>query len=174
MDFGLIPTTKPYLVRAIHEWCTDQGLTPYLGVAVDASVEVPMGYVSNGQIVLNVSYGATDGLKIDHDLITFKGRFNGQVKDIMVPIARVIAVYAKENGQGMAFEPTEAVFPDISVVEPKGPAARPAVVSLVTRDSGSSRDKLTASELEGVAPLQDTDEPPPPEPPRGGGLRRVK
>ncbi len=173
MDFGLIPTTKPYLVRAIHEWCTDQGLTPYLGVAVDASVEVPMGYVSNGQIVLNVSYGATDGLKIDHDLITFKGRFNGQVKDIMVPIARVIAVYAKENGQGMAFEPTEAVFPDISVVEPKG-AARPAVVSLVTRDSGSSRDKLTASELAGVTPPQDTDEPPPPEPPRGGGLRRVK
>jgi len=66
------------------------------------------------------------------------------------------------------------VFPDISVVEPKGPAARPAVVSLVTRDSGSSRDKLTASELEGVTPPQDTDEPPPPEPPRGGGLRRVK
>ena len=64
MDFGLIPTTKPYLVRAIHEWCTDQGLTPYLGVAVDASVEVPMGYVSNGQIVLNVSYGATDGLRL--------------------------------------------------------------------------------------------------------------
>ena len=87
-----LPQTKPYLIRAIHEWCSDNGFTPYLGVAVDASVDVPMAYVTNNQIVLNISYGATDALKMGNDLITFKGRFNGQVKDLMIPVARVVAI----------------------------------------------------------------------------------
>ena len=118
-----LPQTKPYLIRAIHEWCSDNGFTPYLGVAVDASVDVPMAYVTNNQIVLNISYGATDALKMGNDLITFKGRFNGQVKDLMIPVARVVAIYAKENGQGMAFEATEAVFESETVAE-EVPAAR--------------------------------------------------
>lgn len=97
------PSTRPYLVRAMYDWCTDNGLTPYVAVRVDDSVRVPREYVKNGEIVLNISLDATSSLKLGNEFIEFKARFAGVARDIMVPIKRVIAVYARENGQGMAF-----------------------------------------------------------------------
>ena len=96
-------STRPYLIRAIHEWCTENGLTPYLAVQVDDTVQVPREYVKNGEIVLNVSFDATSGLKIGNDIVVFSARFSGKAREIMIPVERVIAIYARENGQGMAF-----------------------------------------------------------------------
>jgi stringent starvation protein B len=102
-------STKPYLIRAIYDWCTDAGFTPYIAVAVDESVRVPQEFVNNGEIVLNVSALATSRLLIDNDAISFQARFGGVPRDVYVPMARVIAVYARENGQGMAFEVPRAL-----------------------------------------------------------------
>lgn len=96
-------STRPYLIRALYEWCTDNGLTPYLAVSVDNSVQVPREYVKDGEIVLNISFDATSSLQLGNDFIEFKGRFAGIARDIMVPVSQVIAIYARENGQGMAF-----------------------------------------------------------------------
>lgn len=99
-------STKPYMLRAIYEWCTDSGFTPYLAVKVDAATTVPMEYVKKGEIVLNISFGATSGLKMDNDAIHFHARFGGVSREIYVPVHNVLAIYANENGQGMAFEVT--------------------------------------------------------------------
>jgi stringent starvation protein B len=99
-------STKPYMLRAIYEWCTDSGFTPYLAVKVDAATTVPMEYVKKGEIVLNISFGATSGLKMDNDAIHFHARFGGVSREIYVPVQNVLAIYANENGQGMAFEVT--------------------------------------------------------------------
>ncbi len=96
-------STRPYLIRALYEWCTDNGLTPYVAVQVDDSVRVPNEYVKDGEIVLNISFDATSSLKLGNDFIEFKARFAGTARDIVVPIERVLAIYARENGQGMAF-----------------------------------------------------------------------
>ena len=96
-------STRPYLIRALYEWCTDNGLTPYVAVLVDSSVRVPNEYVKDGEIVLNISFDATSSLKLGNEFIEFKARFAGSAREIMVPIGRVIAIYARENGQGMAF-----------------------------------------------------------------------
>ena len=106
-------STRPYLIRALYEWCTDNGLTPYVAVAVDETVQVPREYVKNNEIVLNISFDATSSLKLSNDFIEFKARFAGSSREIMVPIGRVIAIYARENGQGMSFPMgTSAVEPD--------------------------------------------------------------
>ena len=102
------PSTRPYLIRALHEWCTDNGFTPYLAVAVDASVQVPRESVKDNEIVLNVSYDATGNLRLGNDYIEFKARFGGVARDIVVPVDHVVAIYARENGQGMAFAPPAA------------------------------------------------------------------
>lgn len=96
------PTT-PYLIRAICEWCEDNGLTPYVAVKVDANTRVPLEFVRNGEIVLNISADATRNLKIGNDLIQFSARFNGVSREVSVPISAVAGIFAKENGQGMAF-----------------------------------------------------------------------
>src|SRR6476469_3134906 len=96
-------STRPYLIRALYDWCTDNGLTPYVAVQVDDSVQVPREYVKNGEIVLNISFDATSSLKLGNDFIEFKARFAGSAREIMVPVNRVIAIYARENGQAMAF-----------------------------------------------------------------------
>ncbi|HSI55922.1 MAG TPA: ClpXP protease specificity-enhancing factor, partial [Ideonella sp.] len=96
-------STRPYLIRALHDWCTDNGFTPYLAVFVEAGVQVPMEYVKNNEIVLNVGFEATSGLKLGNEFIEFKARFGGSAREIIVPITHVIAIYARENGQGMAF-----------------------------------------------------------------------
>jgi len=97
-------STKPYLLRALYEWCTDNGYTPYIVVVVDARTRVPAEFVKNGEIVLNISFEATGNLKIDNDFIHFKARFGGVAREIEVPVSNVSAIYARENGQGMAFE----------------------------------------------------------------------
>ena len=96
-------STRPYLLRALYEWCNDNGFTPHVAVAVDDSVVVPREFVKDGEIVLNISQDAAHGLRIDDDAVTFKARFSGTPRDIYVPVGRVIALFARENGQGMAF-----------------------------------------------------------------------
>ncbi len=117
--------TTPYLIRAIHEWCTDQGFTPYL--LVDATVKdtvVPMNLVTDGTIVMNLDYDAVHHLEMGNDWILFNARFGGKPKDINIPIASVRAIYAKENGQG-------CVFPEIlgSSKEPRLASEQKAKIS---------------------------------------------
>jgi stringent starvation protein B len=101
-------STKPYLVRAIHEWCSDSNLTPYLSVKVDANTRVPQEYVRDGEIVLNVSYDAVHKLTIGNDGIQFAARFNGVSRECSVPMSAVAGIFARENGQGMFFPPEPA------------------------------------------------------------------
>ncbi len=98
-----LTSTRPYLIRAWHEWCSDNGLTPYVTVAVNDAVQVPREFVKDGEIVLNIGYEATTALAIGNDYLAFKARFSGVAKDIMIPIEQVLAIFARENGQGMAF-----------------------------------------------------------------------
>ncbi len=99
-----LPSTKPYLLRAIHQWCCDHSFTPYIAVSVDARTKVPREFVRDGQIVLNVGLEATGHLNISNDAISFQARFGGVAREIVVPVGNVTAIYAKENGTGMAFE----------------------------------------------------------------------
>lgn len=99
-----LPSTKPYMIRAIHEWCTDNGFTPYVAVQVDARTRVPKEHVKDGQIVLNIGYEATGGLQIRNDLVSFQARFGGVARELSFPVGNVLAIYARENGTGMAFE----------------------------------------------------------------------
>jgi len=96
-------STRPYLIRALYEWCTDNGFTPYVAVSVDNTVQVPREYVKNNEIVLNIGFDATSSLTLGNEFIEFKARFGGSAREILVPISHVIAIYARENGQGMAF-----------------------------------------------------------------------
>src|SRR3954469_23117723 len=138
-------STKPYMLRAIYEWCTDSGFTPYLAVKVDAATTVPMEYVKKGEIVLNISFGATSGLKMDNDAVHFHARFGGVSREIYVPVQNVMAIYANENGQGMAFEVTATAAemtpaPAPAKAEPPSapaglasvPSAPPAVLTTVS------------------------------------------
>jgi stringent starvation protein B len=122
-----LPSTRPYLIRALYDWCSENGFTPYVAVKVDASVQVPREYVQGGEIVLNVSMDATSSLKLGNDFIEFKARFGGKPRDIMVPIHRVMAIYARENGQGMAFPVNDDDAPaaTLSAVTPNEAALSP-------------------------------------------------
>ncbi len=99
-----LPSTKPYLLRALFEWCCDSNLTPHIAVVVDAYTQVPREFVRDGQIVFNISPDATNRLQITNDLVQFAARFGGVAREISVPIGNVAAIYARENGAGMAFE----------------------------------------------------------------------
>lgn len=164
-------STRPYLIRALHEWCTDNGFTPHVAVKVDGSVTVPREYVNNGEIVLNVGLDATSGLQIGNDFLEFKARFGGQPREIMVPIGRIIAIYARENGQGMAFPPPVDVL--------SGPVDGNAVLTqdLAPREETRPLVQLVASDETRV----EASPPEPPTPPEGGkgsskrpSLKRVK
>ncbi|PPC93992.1 MAG: ClpXP protease specificity-enhancing factor, partial [Methylotenera sp.] len=100
-------STKPYMLRAIHEWCVDNGLTPHLLVAVNAQTRVPMAYVKDGEIVLNLNYAATKDLHMDNDAVVFSARFGGVSQNMYVPMNAVKGIFARENGQGMFFEVNE-------------------------------------------------------------------
>ncbi|MDX1916344.1 MAG: ClpXP protease specificity-enhancing factor [Methylophilus sp.] len=97
-------STKPYMIRAINEWCVDNELTPHLLVAVNQQTRVPMAYVKNGEIVLNINYSATKDLHIDNEAIVFSARFGGVSQNLYVPMGAVKGIFARENGQGMFFE----------------------------------------------------------------------
>lgn len=101
-------STKPYMIRALYEWCVDNGFTPHVLVAVDAATLVPQGFVKNGEIVLNINYSATKDLLIGNDAITFSARFNGISSNIYIPMAAVRAIFARENGQGVSFDAESA------------------------------------------------------------------
>jgi stringent starvation protein B len=175
---SLIPTTpgnagtstRPYLIRALHDWCTDNGFTPYLAVYVDANVQVPMEYVKNNEIVLNVGFEATTALKLGNELIEFKARFGGASRDIAVPVDHVIAIYARENGQGMAF-PVPTDSPTTAASAEAAPAERPTQVGGLRLAGGEA---ASATETPPAAKLGDDAEPP--EPPSGGrpALKRIK
>jgi stringent starvation protein B len=96
-------STKPYLLRALYEWCTDNGYTPHIAVRVDNQTRVPRQFVHNDEIVLNISFEATSQLQMGNEWIEFSARFSGKVHKIEVQVANVLAIYARENGQGMAF-----------------------------------------------------------------------
>lgn len=100
-------SSKPYMVRALHEWCVDNGLTPHLLVEVDAQTRVPAAYVKEGEIVLNLSYSATKDLQMPNEAITFSARFGGVSHNLFVPMGAVRGIFARENGQGMFFQPEE-------------------------------------------------------------------
>ena len=156
-------STRPYLLRALHEWCTDNGFTPYVAVLVDESVQVPMEYVKNGEIVLNVSYDATGGMTLGNEFIEFKARFGGVPREIIVPVSRVLAIYARENGQGMAFPMPVAGKADVPA------SGKPSVAP-----SSVVRPSLSAVESTHEANNSD-DDPPHPTPQNGRPtLTRVK
>lgn len=107
-------STKPYLIRAIYEWCNDNGFRPYLAVAVDEHTVVPNEFVRNGEIVLNVSADATSRLVLGNEMIEFEARFNRVARAVSIPVVNVTAVYAAENGHGMAFDVPKA----LAIAEP--------------------------------------------------------
>lgn len=174
-----MPSTRPYLVRALHEWCVDNGFSPYIAVQVDASVQVPMEFVKNGEIVLNVGVEATSALRLGNDFIEFKARFGGVAREIIVPVSHVIAIYARENGQGMAFPPPPAAT--IHVADEV--SARVVLASEVSSGSEAEADSSVRSALR-VVPAEDgavegsgPSHPQPDGPTRSGGrpqLTRVK
>jgi stringent starvation protein B len=157
-------STRPYLIRALHDWCTDNGFTPYIAVYVDATVQVPREYVKNNEIVLNVGFEATSGLKLGNDFIEFKARFGGSARDIVVPVDHVVAIYARENGQGMAFPVPTGAAP----AEPASPAP--------LADPGGRGLRLASTEGEAVTPPPEPEEPPEPPGPPGARppLKRIK
>ncbi len=149
--------TKPYLLRALYEWCVDNGYTPHLGVKTDARTQVPAEHVRNGEITLNVSPTAVHRLQMGNELIEFSARFAGVARQISVPVANVYALYARETGHGMTFD----------VDAPKADAQAQA-----ERETGAL---LPAAKKDAVP--TDPGEPPVPTKPGGGGrptLRRVK
>ncbi len=176
MSFPMQETsTKPYLLRALYEWCTDNGYTPYIVVSVDAACRVPMEFVKNGEIVLNISFEATGNLKMDNDLIHFKARFGGVAREIEIPVDNVSAIYARENGQGMAFEVkrSETEAPRKKKSKADDAAAKPAagLSSVPVTEPGRSAPSLTdvvATERSGG------DEPEPPKPGGKPRLTRIK
>jgi stringent starvation protein B len=159
-------STKPYMLRAIYEWCTDSGFTPYLAVKVDAATTVPMEYVKKGEIVLNISFGATSGLKMDNDAVRFNARFGGVSREIYVPVQNVLAIYANENGQGMAFEVNATAAESAPAPSPEAAVSAAPALSAVP----SAAAEKPAAELSRI-PDDDND------PPKKGGrptLTRIK
>jgi stringent starvation protein B len=131
-------STRPYLLRAIYEWCSDNGLTPFIAVLVDETVRVPNEYVKDGEIVLNISIDATSSLDMGNEFIQFKGRFGGVARDILVPVGRVVAIYARENGQGMAFPmlATASAADQITSIESNPPTGLMPVATNNLSDKG--------------------------------------
>ncbi len=164
-------STRLYLIRALYEWCTDNGFTPYIAVAVDDSVQVPREHVKDGEIVLNVSFDATSSLKLGNEFIEFKARFAGTPRDIMVPLSQVMAIFARENGQGMAFprvspRATNILTGRLANMQRAAATtdAEPRVVSLASVDPERRSNKSA-------------DKPEPPSPTANGprpSLKRVK
>lgn len=187
MTTPLAPTqvgtsTRPYLIRALHDWCTDNGYTPYIAVFVDGKVQVPNEYVKNNEIVLNIGFEATTALKLGNELIEFKARFGGSSRSIVVPVDHVIAIYARENGQGMAFPvPSDTAGVGVPNAEaPGGTSDRsgsgPVGLRLASVDHGND-DEATETPSD-AAPSSPGRPPEPPDGPASGAgrpsLKRIK
>jgi stringent starvation protein B len=163
-----LPSTRSYLIRALHQWCMDHGFTPHIAVKVDDLVQVPQQYVVNGEIVLNVSTDATSGLLIGQDHIEFKARFGGVAQQIMLPVDHVIAIYSRENGQGMAFLPPVLAVSSKPTLKAQGDGS-----ALSLEDSAPS---LVLVEPSPDVPDANADATPTGDGPNGGkpSLRRIK
>jgi len=177
-------STRPYLIRALYDWCTDNGLTPYVAVAVDETVQVPREYVKNNEIVLNISFDATSSLKLGNDFIEFKARFAGSAREIMVPIGRVVAIYARENGQGMAFplatSASQSPLAGADVAAPPAPALLPAEEAAAEPAVGAGAEakivQLVPANHAASGREEESEPPDPPKRPQGKrpSLKRVK
>jgi stringent starvation protein B len=168
-------STRPYLIRALYEWCTDNGFTPYVAVLADESTQVPREHVKNGEIVLNISFDATSSLKLGNEFIEFKARFGGAARDIVVPVDRVLAIYARENGQGMAFPaPSRPPAPDANSKS----GARPVSNAEVASTDAQPPRIVPLATVPGKDKSGDAEPPKPPKPPNAPGarpsLKRVK
>lgn len=166
-------STKPYLLRALYEWCTDNGYTPHIAVRVDRHTRVPTQFVQNGEIVLNISFDATSALQMRNDLIEFHARFSGKSYKIEVPVSNVLAIYARENGQGMAF-PAEELGEDVHTDIPGAEVidedeietdSKPVLAAIVD-NSGDSAPAMKVIEGEGASAdsESDGDDTPPSDP----------
>ena len=150
------PSTKPYLIRAIYEWCTDSGYTPFLAVHVDATTRVPQEFVKNNEIVLNISALATSKLQIGNELVEFQARFGGKARTISVPITNVSAIYARENGHGMAFD-----LADAATGRGHEPPALPApTVTATPEEVQPERESSKSREMLKVVQPEEHPEPP--------------
>jgi stringent starvation protein B len=152
----------------MYEWCTDHSFTPYVAVKVDGSVQVPREFVQGGEIVLNISFDATSSLQLGNEFIEFKARFGGKPRDIMVPIHRVMAIYARENGQGMSFPVTDSPLGQtvVGMDQLNKPSTKPeSTMSVVPFESSGASGSTGSPEGE--------DKPVPPAPTRPT-LTRVK
>lgn len=127
-------STRPYLIRAIYEWCSDSGLTPYLSVKVDAQTRVPAEFVKNGEIVLNISPDAAHRLTIGDDVVQFAARFGGASRECSIPVGAVIGIFARENSQGLFFPPEPAAQAD--------GAAAPSAETAPTPPTNGGKPKL--------------------------------
>ena len=169
-------STRPYLIRALHDWCTDNGFTPYLAVHVDRTVQVPMEYVKNNEIVLNVGFEATSGLKLGNEFIEFRARFGGMARDILVPVDHVVAIYARENGQGMAFPmPTQSDTDAPPQAAEPSPAPGPSDGAPRGLRLAQAPASQTSDDEPPPEPVEDAEPPdtPPPSGPRPA-LKRIK
>ncbi len=179
-------STRPYLIRALHDWCTDNGFTPYIAVFVDEHVRVPKEYVKNNEIVLNVGFEATSTLKLGNELIEFKARFGGTSREIAVPIDHVVAIYARENGQGMAFpmpsdavpsgDSTAASTPTVKSAPPAAPRGPRLAGPATAPVKGTALSLSPSPGPQAGNPAAEVADAPPPEPPRPKrpSLKRVK
>jgi stringent starvation protein B len=138
-------SAKPFLVRALYEWCVEQGYTPYLAVRVDAKTRVPTGFVKNGEIVLNVGPLATHQLTMDNDWVLFNARFNGESQEVAVPFAAVIGIFAKETGYGMGFQPTLDAAGSDSTDPAEGAAVADAPSSAPAMTKGKSKTSAASN-----------------------------
>jgi len=171
-------STKPYLIRAIYEWCADNGYRPYIAVAVDEHTVVPTEFVRNGEIVLNVSADATQRLRMGNDLIEFEARFNRVARAVSVPIDNVTAIYAAENGHGMAFDVPKpaADMPALVSARPERaqvPPVEAAGGSQAPQDAGEGAPAAARPEapILSIVPQDAEPGPPEPPPPAPGGTR---
>lgn len=159
-------STKPYLLRAIWEWCVDQGFTPYLAARVDGQTRVPPGYARDGQIVLNLSPDATGQLQMSNDYIDFQARFGGVAHSLSIPVDNVMAIYARENGQGMAFEIFAEEESNFAEDESGGDAALGGLHLLLDQSEAGSSDSAQDAQA-GEGDDGDPDAPVSPRPRRG-------
>lgn len=168
-------STKPYLLRAIYEWCTDNGYTPYLAAAVDGQTRVPREFVKNGEIVLNISFSATSNLKMENDFIHFNARFGGVSREISVPVQNVVAIYARENGQGMAFDVLKSPSGNGETLPES--AENGAATSMIESPSAPPTLSAVPASSETSGPTQGDGFDDDPKPPKKGGrptLTRIK
>ena len=151
-------STKPYLLRALYAWCTDNGFTPHIAVRVDNGTRVPRQFVRNDEIVLNISFEATSQLQMGNEWIEFSARFSGKSHKIEVQVTNVLAIYARENGQGMAFPVDPAAIgaaPDVS-----GEGSGPRSSELGPEESGAERIERRET-MASARDTRDDDESPP-------------